>query len=137
MADMKTLPITWKRLVKAGQTCPRCGSTERYLLSAIATLKIALRPLGIEPVLETVAIDEAAFRDDPSESNRIWIAGKPMEQWLGARVGHSECCSVCGDLPCRTVEVDGHRFDAVPDDLIVRAAVAAALSLPPAARSVR
>jgi Domain of unknown function (DUF2703) len=137
MADMKTLPITWKRLVKAGQTCPRCGSTERNLLSAIATLKVALRPLGIEPVLETVAIDEAGFRDDPSESNRIWIAGKPMEQWLGAGVGHSECCSACGDLPCRTVEVDGHRFEAIPDDLIVRAAVAAALSLPPTARSVR
>lgn len=28
-AGMTTLPITWKRLVKDGQTCQRCGSTQR------------------------------------------------------------------------------------------------------------
>lgn len=134
---MKTLPITWKRLVKDGETCPRCGSTEQNILGAVAKLKDALRALNIEPVLETQAIDEAAFRGDPSESNRIWIAGKPLEDWLEAGVGRSPCCSVCGELPCRTVEVGGASYEAIPEDVIIRAAMIAAVTPPPAARSVQ
>ena len=123
---MKPLPITWKRLVKEGQTCERCGSTYHHVVSALAKLETALGPLGIRPVLETQALDEVAFRADPSESNRIWIAGKPMEEWLKASVGKSACCSVCGDLPCRTVEVGGSTYETIPEDLIVRAALVAA-----------
>lgn len=126
---MKTLPITWKRLVKDGDTCLRCGSTQQSVLGAIAKLEAALRPLGIAPELDTQAIDEASFRADPSESNRIWIAGRPMEEWLGASVGHSPCCSVCGDLPCRTVEVGGATYEAIPEALIVRAAMVAAAGM--------
>ena len=100
---MKALHITWKRLVKEGETCKRCGSTYEQAVGALTKLEAALRPLGIEPVLEVLALDEQAFKTEPSESNRIWIAGKPMEEWLGASVGKSPCCSVCGDLPCRTL----------------------------------
>jgi hypothetical protein len=131
---MKRLPITWKRLVKDGETCLRCGSTEQNVVGAIAKLAASLRPLDIQPELETVAIDDTSFRADPSESNRIWIAGKPMEAWLGASVGNSPCCSVCGDLPCRTVELGGATYEAIPEELIVRAAmVAAAGMIAPAA----
>ena len=126
---MKALPILWKRLVNDGETCDRCGSTQRNVASAVARLEAALQPLGIQPLLETQAIDDATFRADPSESNRIWIAGKPLEEWLGASVGASACCSVCGDLPCRTVEVDGATFEAIPEDLIVRAAMIAASAM--------
>ena len=126
---MKPLPITWKRLVKRGQTCQRCGSTQQNVVSAVGKLEAALQPLGIKPVLETLTIDDASFRADPSESNRIWIAGKPMEEWLGARVGKSRCCTVCGDLPCRTVEVDGSTFEAIPEDLIVKATMIAASAM--------
>ena len=123
---MKPLPITWKRLVKEGETCQRCGSTQQNVVSAIAKLEAALQPLGIQPLLETLVIDDATFRADPSESNRIWIGGKPMEEWLGARVGKSPCCTVCGDLPCRTMEVGGSTYETIPEDLIVRAALVAA-----------
>jgi hypothetical protein len=123
---MKRLPIVWQRLVNAGETCDRCGSTGQAIAAALTKLAAALQPLGIQPVLETRAIDEAAFRLDPSASNRIWIAGTPMEEWLGARVGMSPCCSVCGDLPCRTLDVDGSSFEAIPEDLIVKAALLAA-----------
>ncbi len=123
---MKPLPITWKRLVKEGETCRRCGSTQQNVLSAITKLEAALHPLGIQPVLETLAIDDPSFRANPSESNRIWIAGRPMEEWLGASVGKSPCCTVCGDLPCRTMEVGGNTYEAIPEDLIVRAAMIAA-----------
>jgi hypothetical protein len=121
--------MVWKRLVKEGETCPRCGSTQQNVVSAVKKLDAALRPLGIEPVLETQAIDEAAFQADPSESNRIWIAGKPLEEWLGARIGASQCCSVCGDLPCRTMEVGDSTHEAIPEELIVKAAMMAASGL--------
>jgi hypothetical protein len=124
--------------VTQGETCERCGSTQRNVATALVTLEAALRPLGIQPVLETQAIDDATFRADPSASNRIWIAGRPLEEWLGARVGNSACCTVCGGLPCRTVVVDGATFEAIPEDLIVRAAMIAAAAMvgpaePPAA----
>ena len=126
---MKTLTITWKRLVKDGETCQRCGSTQQNVLGALAKLEAALPPLGIQPALDTHELDDESFRADPSESNRIWIAGKPMEEWLGASVGKSPCCSVCGDLPCRTVEMGGAVYEAIPEELIVRAAMVAAAGM--------
>ena len=74
-------------------------------------------------------ISQASFQTDPSESNRVWIAGRPMEEWLGARVGSTPCCSVCGDSECRTVEVGGTTFEAVPEQLFIRAALVAASTL--------
>lgn len=124
---MKPLPIVWQRLVdEHGQTCVRCGDTHGALQGAVAKLRNALAPLGLEPVLETREIREETFKTDPSASNRIWVAGKPMEEWLGAAVGSSRCCSVCGDSECRTVEVDGAVFEAIPEELIVRAGLLAA-----------
>jgi hypothetical protein len=53
--------IVWQRLVSSdGKTCDRCNATYQEMLRAVGTLK---------------------------EAFRIWIAGRPMEQWLGARVG--------------------------------------------------
>lgn len=127
---MISLPIIWQRLVSSdGKTCDRCDATHQALRRAFSALKEVLRPLGIEPTLETRAIDERSFKADPSESNRIWIAGRPMEEWLGAKVGSSRCCSVCGDAECRTVEVVGTTFEAIPEKLILKAALVAASQL--------
>lgn len=126
---MKPLPIVWKRLVMQGETCPRCGSTQQNVMGAVTQLEAALRPLGIQPVLQTQAMDDASFRADPAESNRIWIAGQPMETWLGARVGSSPCCAVCGDLPCRTLELDGSSHESIPEALIVKAGIIAAATM--------
>jgi uncharacterized protein DUF2703 len=125
-----SLPIIWQRLVSEdGKTCDRCDMTHQAIRLAFDTLKESLRPLGIEPILETRAIDERSFKANPSESNRIWISGKPMEEWLGARVGSSRCCSVCGDSDCRTVEVAGTTFEAVPEKLFLKAALIASAQL--------
>lgn len=135
---MKRLHIVWQRLVNTGgQTCDRCGTTYDALRRATAKLKDALAPLGLEPTLETKEIDEESFKADPSVSNRIWIAGRPLEEWLGAKVGGSRCCSVCGDSECRTVEVGGTAFEAIPEELILKAAlVAAAQMLGPSSEAV-
>ena len=127
---MKPLPILWQRLVSPeGKTCDRCSATYQQMERAIAKLKQSLRPLGIEPILEIRELDEKSFKSNPSESNRIWIAGKPMEEWLGARVGSSRCCSVCGTSECRTVEVEGTTFEAIPENLFLKAALIASSQL--------
>jgi hypothetical protein len=124
---MKPLNIVWQRLVDArGTTCVRCGTTQGALEHAIAKLKVALAPLGLEPALETRKISESAFKKDPSASNRIWIADRPLEDWLGATTGSSPCCSVCGDSECRTVEIGATVFEEIPEELIVKAALIAA-----------
>jgi hypothetical protein len=127
---MKSLPIVWQRLVNLdGKTCDRCNATHQEMQRAISKLKRALLPLGIEPTLEIREIDEESFRANPSESNRIWILGRPLEEWLGAKVGGSRCCSVCGDSECRTVEVGADRFEAIPENLFLKAALVASSEL--------
>ena len=127
---VKPLAIVWQRLVDSrGRTCDRCGATHEGLKRAVAKLDEALRPLGIQAVLQTRAIDERSFASDPSQSNRIWIAGKPIEEWLGARVASSPCCSVCGDAECRTIELENGVFEAIPEELVVKAGLIAASQL--------
>lgn len=123
------LPIVWQRLVIAGETCPRCDATSQNVLSAVATLRAALKPLNIEPTLEFREIGESDFKSDPAQSNRIWIGGKPLEEWVNANVGGSRCCAACGDEFCRTVEVDGIVFEEVPEAIIVKAGLAAASAM--------
>ena len=123
------LPIVWQRLVSGGETCPRCDSTHEAIEHAVATLTEALRSVNIEPTLETIALDQATFDEAPTESNRIWIAGRPLEDWVGAEVSGSQCCSVCGTNDCRTLQVDGASYEAVPEMLIVKAGLAAASTL--------
>jgi len=137
MADFRCEPATpaltivWERLVEGGETCPRCGATEEELDKAAAQLEAALRPLGIAVVLEKKELTLEAFKGEPTASNRIWLNGRLMEDWLGGGSGASACCDVCGDEECRTVVVDGEEHEAVPAALIVRAGLAAAASLVP------
>lgn len=124
---MKSLPIVWQRLVDSGgATCPRCGSTLDELIAAMETLEESLRPLGIKPTLEAREIDSETFQRDPSQSNRIWIANKPLEEWLGARTSSSSCCSVCGDAECRAIEIGNEAFEVIPSELVIKAALLAA-----------
>ena len=123
----RSLVIEWQRLVSdAGGTCPRCAGTEAELMRARDTLGAALSPLGIRVDLTARTLDDASFRSAPSESNRIWVAGRPLEDWLDADVGATPCCDECGDEPCRTLAVDGAVHEVVPADVIVRAGLLAA-----------
>jgi hypothetical protein len=124
---MRRLTIVWQRLVTpSGATCDRCGHTHAALQRAVTRLKDVLRPLDLQPILETVELTQGSFNRDPSASNRIWIAGRPLEEWLGARVGSSRCCSICGEAECRTVEIKETVFETIPEQLILRAALVAA-----------
>ncbi|MFH1143412.1 MAG: DUF2703 domain-containing protein [Candidatus Eisenbacteria bacterium] len=122
-----TLTLRWQRLVDASdETCPRCASTEREVHKAFEHLKTSLAPAGIRVALETERLDEAAFQAAPLESNRIWIGGRSLEEWLGAQAASSPCCAACGDAECRTLAVGGATYEAIPAALIVRAGFMAA-----------
>lgn len=96
---------------------------------ATETLRQVLAPLGIEPQLQVADIEEEAFTASPLESKRIWIAGRPMEDWLAGSVGSSQCCSVCGDSDCRTLQIQGTSYEAIPANLLVKAKLLAAAEL--------
>lgn len=124
---METLTVRWQRLVdSADETCPRCATTGSEVEKAVAHLNRSLAPVGIEVKLETERLSEAQFAAAPLESNRIWVAGRSLEEWLGARTASSPCCASCGDADCRTVSVGTQTYEAIPVELIVRAGFLAA-----------
>jgi hypothetical protein len=83
--------------------------------------------------LEEKALSVEACAKDISQSNRIWIAGRPLEEWFGAKTGKSPCSTCCGELvenvECRTVEVDGKTYETIPADLILQAGLLAAAEI--------
>jgi len=129
-ATLDPLVIRWQRLVNdSGQTCDRCGATEQAVRQASRRLQQALRRFGVRVQVQTGALTPADFSRTPLESNRIWIAGVPLERWLGAAHGQSKCCSACGEANCRTLELNETRYEAVPAALIVQAGLLAAQRL--------
>ncbi len=142
MKQMRTLVIEWQRLLdEEKQTCPRCCSTELEVEKAVEELNSVLSAHDIIVSLTKKSIDPETFKKDVLQSNRILIGGKTLEKWLGATTGQSKCCDVCGDSECRTVEYAGDRHEAIPAELIVRAAMTAAAYLfklqPPAQKRPR
>lgn len=126
----QTLTIRWQRLVDASdETCPRCATTEEEVHRAHAHLQRSLAPVGIAVQLETERIDAATFRQAPLESNRIWVGGRPLEEWLAARTASSPCCDACAGADCRTVSVGQQTYEAIPAALIIRAGFLAAVEL--------
>jgi len=127
---MKKIIIRWQRLVnEKNQTCQRCSDTEYSVESAYNKLKKSLFELNIAVELKKEALNLLIFKNDPLQSNRIWIGEKALEEWLGATVGKSQCCDVCGNSECLTISTDQHTFEAIPENLIIYAGLLAAAEL--------
>lgn len=126
---MERFKVEWQRLVESGETCSRCGNTEQELEAACEHLTRALGELGLEVVLEKEELDPEVFEQEPLESNRIWIAGKPLEDILGATVSHSLCCDLCGENQCRTLKWNGEEFETIPRELIIKGGLRKAANL--------
>ena len=127
--NLKTLKIEWHRLMDGGQTCPRCGATEKEVDKASRSLEQSLAPLGIKVVLQKTELTQTAFLRDPSRSNSVFLNGFPLEQWLGLKVGKSLCCGPCGDTECRTLEAGEQVYETIPADLIIQAGLRVASKL--------
>ncbi|GIX06617.1 MAG: hypothetical protein KatS3mg115_1020 [Candidatus Poribacteria bacterium] len=127
---MSTLTLRWRRLLpNHSETCPRCSATERHLNRAVDLLKRALSPLGVSVRVYKEALSLEEFRRNPLESNRLWIQERPLEEWIGARVGESECCDICAPEACRTIVWGGIAYSEIPTELILRAGLLAAAHL--------
>lgn len=133
-AKMKTLKIEWQRLVdEKGQTCQRCGSTEKEVQKAFQSLKKSLASLGLKVTLEKKVLDPSTCAKDVIQSNRILIGGRTLEERLDAQVGKSPCefcCAELGDeVECRTVKIGERVYETIPASLIVQAGLLAASEL--------
>ncbi len=126
---MKTLIIKWQRLLFEGETCPRCDSTGKEVDKAVSVLSQSLAPLGIEVKLEKTELSVSEFKKNPLQSNRIWIGKRPLEDWVEGKVDKSPCCDVCGPSECRTLEIEGKVYEAIPADVIVQAGLLAAAEI--------
>ena len=69
------------------------------------------------------------FGKEPSQSNRIWINNRLLEDWIEGTVGHSPCCDVCSPHDCRTVAVEGQVYEIIPAKIIIKAGLLAASHL--------
>ncbi|KXA90171.1 hypothetical protein AKJ62_01455, partial [candidate division MSBL1 archaeon SCGC-AAA259D14] len=103
---------------------------EEEVDEAVGKLIRALEPLGIDVELEKDSLSREEFEENPTISNMIHIDGRPLEKWIDADIGQSECCEVCGDEECRTVILGGEEYEVVPADLIVNAGLRAVSRVP-------
>jgi hypothetical protein len=139
-SEGKTIEISWQRYVDdGGATCDRCSGTGAEIERARRILWESFAPEDIDVVMKQKALSADAVAADMSQSNRIWIAGRALEDWLGAEVGMSACGGCCGELACaggkadksgmascRTLIHEGNTYEAIPADLIVKAGFMAA-----------
>ncbi|MCS7254383.1 MAG: DUF2703 domain-containing protein [Armatimonadota bacterium] len=126
---MLELVIRWTHLSVDGETCSRCSETGKELAIAVEALRKTLSPLGIRVVFEEVEITNEEFSRNPLRSNEIWLNGKLLEEWLGARTTQTQCCNVCGDEECRALEVDGQLHEVITSELVIKAGLIAASKL--------
>jgi hypothetical protein len=130
MEQQRLLHITWQRLVDDfAATCPRCGNTGENLDAAVDILQPVLAREGIHLLVEKKRILPLVFNQNPLASNRIFIEGKPLENWLSAETGQSKCCDVCGDNECRTLIYEGNAYEDVPVKLILLGILRAAVAI--------
>ncbi len=126
----QVLQIRWQRLLdEKGNTCDRCYMTEKTVEDGVKQLRRSLKGMNIDVVLVKTNVSPTAFAKDPLESNRIWIGEKPLEEWLQAKAGKSQCSGACGTSECRTLIVDGQTYESVPSALFVKAGLLAGANL--------
>lgn len=75
------------------EICDRCGQTVEAVRTATEELTVALAPLNVRVTL----VEHAATAEEIESSNSVMINGWPIEEWLGAERGTTDCPS-CGDL---------------------------------------
>lgn len=126
---MSELIVRWAHLSVDGKTCPRCLETGKEVEKAVETLHKILSPLNIKVAFEEIEISPEEFARNPLRSNEIWLNGKLLETWLGAKTTQTPCCDVCGDEECRALEIDGQLHEAVTADLIIKAGLVATSEL--------
>lgn len=128
---MKNLTIEWQHLdiEKGGvaSTCVRCADTGEAVADVVEALARECAPKGVEITCRETKLPAS----EVARSNLILFNGRPIEEIL-PRATASEsncpsCCELVGEQTnCRTVEIGGRSYEALPADLIRQAACAVA-----------
>ena len=123
---MQQLEIEWKHFDQDGNTCVRCGDTGATLQQVVNDISEALKVKGVTVSFKETRLDASAM----PESNQILFNGTPLEALVsGAQLTETHCTSCCemvGEtVSCRAVVVDGITYEAIPEQLIHEAALAA------------
>ncbi len=122
------LVVEWRHIGRdVGSTCERCGETGMAVVAVIEEIRPILEEEGITVrFVETVLEDEAI-----AESNSILFNGVPLEDLIEGMemtsTPYRSCVCITGqdDVECRAVEYEGERYEAIPPELIGRAALKA------------
>ncbi len=122
-----TLVVEWRHIGESvDATCERCAATGRTLAAVVDEIRpmLAVRQIKVK-VVETVLPPERI-----AESNIILFNGTPLEDLLEeVRVETTPCvscsCIAGTDASCRAIVCRDETHEAVPADLIRRAALKA------------
>lgn len=120
------LEIKWRRPVSGGEPHPLYTPAEEEILTAVSLLESSLSPLGIEVSFVKEELSAGQFENDPLESNRIWINGRRLEEYVLAETKKSPCCGGCGSSGCGPGEAAGPARETSLAELIVQAGTEAA-----------
>ena len=128
----KELVIEWKHVERDAENAfENCKETGMPLEAVLAEIRMLLEMEGITVrVVETVLPDDA-----PAGSECLLFNGAPIEDLLeGVEVPATSCscagcdtCETCGEeeAECRTLRYNGEAYEAIPPELIGRAAAKA------------
>ncbi|KDE55453.1 DUF2703 domain-containing protein [Methanoculleus sp. MH98A] len=128
----KELVIEWKHTDRVVEKTPEeFEETGMTLAAVLAEIRMLLEMEGVGVrVVETVLPDDAA-----AESECLLFNGIPVEKLLeGVEVTATACacascesCETCGEeeAECRTLRYNGEEYEAIPPELIGRAAAKA------------
>lgn len=124
----KELVIEWKHIGnEIEKTREEFEETGMTLAAVLAEIRMLLEMEGVAVrMVETVLPDEVAM-----EPERLLFNGVPVEELLeGVEVTATSCscasCEACeGDAECRTLRYNGEEYEAIPPELIGRAAAKA------------
>ena len=116
---MKKIEIEWKHLDKDGSTCIRCADTGKELEKVIGELKRECRGRGMDIFFKETGLSEKEI----DESNAVLINGEKIEHILPQASASSNCCGSCCEFTgrktyCRTIELNGETYEAIPGSLI-------------------
>lgn len=127
----KELVIEWKHIGnEIEKTREEFEETGMTLAAVLAEIRMLLEMEGVAVrMVETVLPDEVAM-----EPERLLFNGVPVEELLeGVEVTATACacascdsCETCGEGgECRTLRYNGEEYEAIPPELIGRAAAKA------------
>ena len=122
MKNSQELNIEWKHIGAKGKTCIRCNDTGKTLKQVISGLKKEFSPQGINVTYTETILPTAKVK----QSNMVLFNGIPLEKLIKAKVSKSCCPSCCSftkeETFCRTIKYKGKIYEAIPEEIIQKAA---------------